>query len=418
MGMLINRRRFLKAAASASFALSMASHGLEEVDSVADSDASRLFFVSQGKTATIRVDGTDLRYFEFDEPNQATWQAAGFFPDGHRVMFLSMEPRRDGPGRPFETYYHQTPTHLWIYDFEDDSLTEIATRDRLAVFYTPQLLLNDERMLVQVVRDDGGQVFSMNIDGSDATAFTRLGEGLPYGFDLSPDGRRVAYHLASPAGYQIWTSDADGGNRTLVAANEALLYFGPRWSPDGTRLAFQGCDYRNDPGHDWSDLWVSHPDGSELVNLTDGQALWFAATYGPEDNRGGGSNMPVWTWDGAILVSRRLPDSRVAWDYQADQPDTDHFNRAFKPELAKGGTEIVRINPSDGSETPLTQSDPPVWDFRQSQSPDGRHIVFCRAKTGGSPSLWVAGFDGANPRLLTEGLDARGADHPQWLPRR
>ena len=31
----------------------------------------------------------------------ATWQPVDFFSDGHRVLFLSMEPRRDGPGRSF-----------------------------------------------------------------------------------------------------------------------------------------------------------------------------------------------------------------------------------------------------------------------------------------------------------------------------
>ena len=70
-----------------------------------------------------------------------------------------MEPRRDGPGRPFAEYYHQTPTHLWIHDLERDTLTEIATRDRLAVFYTPALLVGDDRLLVQVVRDQGGQIY-------------------------------------------------------------------------------------------------------------------------------------------------------------------------------------------------------------------------------------------------------------------
>src|SRR6266487_2314940 len=171
---------------------------------------ARLFFVSQGQTALINADGTGLRYFEFDVPNQATWQPADFFSDGRRVLFLSMEPRRDGPGRPFEEYYTQTPTHLWIYDLESGSLQEIATRYRMAPFYAPQLLLGDERMLVQVVRNKVGQTFSMNLDGTDAREFTRAGEGLPYGLSLSPDGKRAAFHLASPQGYQIWTSDADG----------------------------------------------------------------------------------------------------------------------------------------------------------------------------------------------------------------
>src|SRR5947209_5906366 len=80
---------------------------------------------------------------------QVTWQPGAFLSDGHRVIFLSMEQRRDGPGRPFEEYYTQTPTHLWIYDLEQKSLTEIAARDRLAVFYTPALLVSDTRILVQ-----------------------------------------------------------------------------------------------------------------------------------------------------------------------------------------------------------------------------------------------------------------------------
>ena len=206
-------------------------------------ETARIFFVSQGKTAVMNADGSGLRHFEFDVPDQATWQACGFFADG-RVLFLSMEPRRDGPGRPFDEYYHRTPTHIWIYDLERDALEEIATRERLAVFTTPQLLLKDGRMLVQVVREDkAAQTYSVNLDGTDAREVTRAGEGMPYGLSLSPDGRRLAFHLASRSGYQIWTSDVDGGNRVLVAAHEEYLYFGPNWSPDGEWLAYQGCLY-------------------------------------------------------------------------------------------------------------------------------------------------------------------------------
>src|SRR2546426_31680 len=126
----------------------------------------------------------------------------------------------------------------------------------------------------------------MNLDGTDAREFTRAGEGLPYGLSLSPDGRRVAFHLASPRGYEVWT-----------------------------------CD-------------------------------------------------------GPILFPRKLPGSKVAWESQPQRPDTDHFNRDFKPELAHGGTEVCRLNPQDGSIMRLTQSDPPVWDFRASESPEGRQIIF------------------------------------------
>jgi Tol biopolymer transport system component len=376
----------------------------------------RLFFTSQGRTSVINADGTGLRYFDFKVPKQVTWQPGPFLSDGRRVIFLSMEERRDGPGRPFDKFYHQTPTHLWLYDLDRDTLTEIATKDRLAPFYTPALLVSDERILLQVVRDSGGQIFSMNLDGTDAREFTRLGEGLPYGLSLSPDRRRVAYHLASPQGYQIWTSNVDGTERVRVAAHRDYLYFGPSWSPDGQWLLFQACQFKTDPGHDWSDVCVARPDGGGFRMLTTGQAMWFAATYGNATNRGGGSNVPAWTPDGQILFPRRSPGARVPWEYQANRPDVDHFNRDFKPEAARGGVQLCQVNPGNGTMTSLTPEVPNVWDFRASASDDGKSIVFCRAETGGSPALWVMNSNGENTRLLTRGVDDKGADHPRWLP--
>jgi len=412
---LPTRRRFLSKAAAAFALAGMSCEALRPPRADRLNEA-RLFFTSAGRTGMVNADGTDLRWLELDVPGQATWQPGPFFPDGRRIVLLSMEPRRDGPGRPFEEYYTQTPTHIWAYDLESGSLTELATRDRMAVFYTPALLLGDERLLVQVVKDRVGQIWSMSLDGSDARELTKAGEGLPYGLSSSPDGKRVAFHLASPQGYQVWTSDSSGSDRKLVAAHPDHLYFGTSWSPDGEWILYQDCLYRSDPGHDGSDVCIGRPDGSEHRVLTSGQAMWFAATYGPPENRGGGSNQPQWTRDGKILFPRRLPGSRVPWEFQPARPDVDHFNRDYKPDLARGGTEICRLDPRDGSMDVLTGSDPPAWDFRASESPDGRHVVFCRARTGGVPAIWVLSADGANPLEITRGFEGRGADHPRWLP--
>ena len=377
--------------------------------------SGRILFTSRGKTGIVNLDGTGLRYFEFDRPNQATWQVGGIFPDGRRLLFLSMEPRRDGPGRPFDIYYTQTPTHLWVHDLDSGSLVEVATRDRLAPFVTPSLLLDDREMLVQVVRDRVGQVYRMNLDGSQPREFTRAGEGLPYGLSLSPDHKRVAFHLASPEGYQVWTSDLEGKNRIKLAAQPGHLYFGTQWSPDGRWVVYVDCHNGSDPAHDWADVCVARADGSEHKVLTSGQAMWFAATYGDPRTRGGGSNVPAWTSDGKVVFPRRLPGSRVPWEFQANRPDTDHFNRDYKPERAQGGTEIVQVDPSTLETKVLTHSEPLAWDFRASPSPDGRSLAFCRAKTGEAPALWVADADGKNPRRITQGIDNLGVDHPRWL---
>jgi TolB protein len=255
----------------------------------------------------------------------------------------------------------------------------------------------------------------VRFDGSDAREFTRAGEGLPYGLSLSPDRRRVAYHLASPQGYQVWTADPLGGDRKLVAADPAHLYFGTAFSPDGRQVVYVDCHYQQDPAHDWADVCVGSAAGGGHRVLTRGQRMWFGATYGDRATRGGGSNVPSWTRDGAILYPRRTEGAKVAWEYQPNRPDVDHFNRDYKPELAHGGTQICRLDPLTGAEKVLGAVEPMAWDFRASESPDGRQIAFCRAATGGAPALWAMNADGSQGRLLTKGIDDRGADHPRWL---
>src|SRR4051794_37811098 len=89
------RRDFLKAVISPALAamLPALARGAE----IGESHSSpRLFFTSQGKTAIVNADGSGLKYFDFKVPGQATWQPGPCFADGTRVLFLSMEPRRDG----------------------------------------------------------------------------------------------------------------------------------------------------------------------------------------------------------------------------------------------------------------------------------------------------------------------------------
>ena len=126
--------------------------------------------------------------------------------------------------------------------------------------------------------------------------------------------------------------------------------------------------------------------------------------------------MLSWTRDGKILYSRRTAGARTAWEYQANRPDVDHFNRDWKPEVARGGTEICELNPRDGKVERLTKSERAVWDFRASEAPDGTRIVFCRCAVGETPALWIMNRNGGGERMLTWGLKESGADQPRWLP--
>ena len=160
---------------------------------------------------------------------------------------------------------------------------------------------------------------------------------------------------------------------------------------------------------------MGRADGSIHRVLTSGQAMWFAATYGDPQMRGGGSNVPAWTADGRILFPRRTEGAKVAWEYQSGRPDVDHFNRDFKPELRMAARKSVcSIRATRASSRLRTRIR--RYGILACQSADGRRIVFCRAATGAARAVWIMDSDGQNPRLITRGLEERGADHPRWLP--
>ncbi len=141
------------------------------------SHVDRLFFTSQGKTALVNADGRPA-VLRFQSPAR---------PRGNRGRV----PRRASrhlsehgaaarrAGAAVQQYYSQTPTHIWLHDLKTGSLEEICTKERLAPFETPALLVGDDRLLVQVVRNNVGQIFSMHLDGTDPREFTARARGCP-----------------------------------------------------------------------------------------------------------------------------------------------------------------------------------------------------------------------------------------------
>lgn len=370
------------------------------------------FLGTGDKLGFMYTDGTGFRVFDFNRPNEIGWGAYDFFKDGKRALLMSIETNEDWKTKPFQEYYPKSRTHIWACDLMSGALTEIAQKERIAPFYAPCALLpGEERLLVNIEMQGCGQLFSMNLDGTNAKRITAPNEYV-YGVSVSPDGKRIAFH----ADYQINVMSIEGTERVALTKRPGLLHFGTSWSPDGEWVLYQVCDPAGDPGHDWSDIWIGRPDGSENRPLTQGNAAWFASSYGAKDNPGNGSIMPRWAPDGSgILYARRLPDSKSPWEFQNQRPDTTHFNRDFKPELARGGTQITSLNPKDGSSTPLTHLDPPQWEFRPEWAPDSQKILFCRAKVGENPAIWIMDRSGGNERFLTSGVDGQGVEFPRFL---
>lgn len=381
----------------------------------------QVLFSARGETpgesriGLIAADGTGERYLDCRAPGQIGWSYGPVFADKRRLILMSVEGGR--------TWEHDVRSHLWIYDLQTGRMVEIAKKDPPAVYMPACALLpGDERIMVNPVIDREQRVYTMNLDGSDQCAVTHEGEGFSYCITLSPDAKRIAFHATGTHGYRIYVTNLDGTGRTLVAGDPEHLYFGPSWSPDGEWLLYLDCRHRTDPGHDWADLCIGRPDGSEHRVVTEGQRHWFGTSYGGPKTRGSGSNIPRWSPHRSLCTyTRSLPNSHTAWPFQTARPDTDHFNREYFPEMARGGTEICLLDPLTQTVTPLTRRDSQakgldsVWDFRTAWSPGGRQIAFCRSRVGQPSELWVMDADGGNPRFLTRGPEDLGVDHPQWL---
>ena len=370
------------------------------------------YYLSQNKVFGMGIDGTNTGELHFQVPKVVSWQAGPAFLDGKRQLMIGWE---DGP-----TFKGIVPSHTWICNVNNGKLVQEAfVKDRLGPHYAPVTLLpGDERALVSVVLDGKGRLFNMRLDGSDPKEVITPSGGFSYGFDVNPSGDRITFHTTGPRplNYRIIVSNLDGSQPVTVASNPDHLYFGPIWSPNGKSLLYLDCKSRTDPGHDWADLCIGTPAGSSHRVVTEDQCLWFASSHGVPGKKGSGSIIPEWTPDGsAILVNRKMPGSKPPWEFQAQRPDTDHFNRDYHPERARGGTQLCLLDPKTGKFRELTEPKEGEWNWGGRFIKSGEQLLFHRAQVGETAAIWIMNADGSKQRLLTRGKDGDGAIFSRWM---
>src|SRR2546425_1626552 len=236
---------------------------------------------------------------------------------------------------------------------------------------------------------------------------------------LSPDGRWVAYAVATPSladnrsVSRIWLAEvATGANHQLTQGPGSDR--SPRWSPDGKALAFLSTR-QNGP-----QVWVLDLTGGEarrVSNLSEGagELYWLPDGKGflvvsdvkwpPQqeiDRRNGDypTDARLWT----DLLWRHWDDFRAG-----------HRQHVYRVELASGGGEAKDLTPLDGDVPAISTG----GDGDVAVSPDGREIAV--AMHGDSTvadntnvDVYVMGPDGSGIRALTAG---RGADNtPRYSP--
>lgn len=180
-------------------------------------------FMTDGRVATIRLDGTGLRILTDDIRNSAgdAHEAVTWSPDGQQIGYVANDDvyvmNSDGSN------VRRLTTHS-----EGDYYPSWSSRGEIAYWHG------------SLVGVDGGpadsEIHTIAAGGGTPIRLTHndVSNIQP---DWSPDGERIAYWH----GGELWMMGADGSDAHRIYRGEGGAW-APAWSPDGAHIAFLSYD--------------------------------------------------------------------------------------------------------------------------------------------------------------------------------
>ena len=214
-------------------------------------------------------------------------------------------------------------------------------------------------------RDGNLEIYMMNSDGSGQTRLTNnsVRDDFP---TWSPDGRKIAFLRQNGSVYSINLMNADGTDvRQITSLSLISSLFGMSWSPDATKIAFE----------ENGNIFTINIDGSNRVNLTNGQFINYT---------------PSWSPDGSRIAFARSPYSH------------GYYENVYT--MNSDGSNVTQIVRCQG----YCATYSPDW------SPDGGRISFTFNGDSDYDGYTIAlvNPDGTN----LQHIDSGGVQHPRWSP--
>jgi len=214
------------------------------------------------------------------------------------------------------------------------------------------------RIAFDIATSDSAQVAIMNADGSGLVTLPKApGNIIEVDFSFTPDGRRLVFGTNAGGDDSLWSMKLDGTDRRLIKTGGAS---DPNVSPDGRRIAF--VSFNGEPFG--TALSTSSIDGTDPLQLTP-----FSFNVGFRLD---------WAPDGRQLAFIHNVDLVI--------PNTSVNIATIRPD----GTGLRFVT---------HYSDQQVRAFLGSYSPDGRWIVF-RLEANGQFGLYKVHPDGTHLRPI------------------
>jgi Tol biopolymer transport system component len=215
---------------------------------------------------------------------------------------------------------------------------------------------------------NSADIVSANPDGTGVVRLTNPPAGtFDFNPDWKPDGTKIAFERDTPAGGEIFTMNANGSDVRQITFDEFPGAGDPSWSPDGTRIAVERFDIP--AGRDG--IYIMHADGTHPVQVTQSDALL------------GENAEPQWSPDGKKLVLQIVSDSKGSAVFTVNLDGT-HLRQltpyglfAEHPDWSPDGHLIIFEDYGNGAPPGVSTN---VFTVR----PDGSHLTNVTNDEGGA----------------------------------